>query len=97
MKRIKETKYYTIYELSIMLGISERSVSNKLSELNLKKYKTTGKQGIALYTQYEYDLLGGKKRLTDLSYIHSVSERQKIPIVITYYIYESKMNSENCF
>jgi hypothetical protein len=97
MKGITELKYYTIFELSIMLGITEKSVRNKISKLDLRKYKTNGKKGIAVYTEDQLELIRGKKRLNDLSYVHLVNERHKVPIVITYYIYESKMNNENCF
>jgi len=97
MKGITELKYYTIFELSIMLGITEKSVRNKISKLGLLKYRTNGKKGIAIYTEDQLELIRGKKRLNDLSYVHLVNERHNVPIVITYYIYESKMNNENCF
>jgi len=94
MKETSELKYYTIFELSIMLGINEKSVRNKVSKLGLRKYKTTGEKGIAVYTENQLELLRGKKRLNDLSYTHLINERHQAPVVITYYIYESKMNKE---
>ena len=94
MKGTSELKYYTIFELSIMLGISEKSVRNKVSKLSLIKYKTVGEKGIAVYTENQLELIRGKKRLNDLSYVHLINERHQAPVVITYYIYESKMNRD---
>ncbi len=93
MKGVSEIKYYTVLELSIMLGINEKSVRNKVSKLGLKKYRTTGKKGIAVYTEEQLELLRGNKKLNDLSYHHLINERNQAPVVITYYIYESKMNN----
>ena len=92
MKGITELKHYSILELSIMLGINEKSVRNKVSKLGLKKYKTTGERGLAVYTEDQLELLRGKKTLNNLSYHHLINERHQTPVVITYYIYESKMN-----
>lgn len=92
MKGITELKYYTVLELSIMLGINEKSVRNKVSKLGLIKYKTTGNKGVAVYTEDQLEMLRGKKTLNNLSYHHLITERHQAPVVITYYIYESKMN-----
>ena len=93
MKGITEVKYYTIFELSIMLGINEKSVRNKVSKLGLKKYRTIGKKGVAVYTEDQLEVIRGDKKLNELSYFHLVNERNQAPVVITYYIYESKMNN----
>ncbi len=91
MKQTSEFKYYTIFDISIMLGINEKSTRNKLSMLGIKKYKTN-KSRLALYTDEQVELLRGSKKLNDLSYEHLINERHKAPVIITYYIYESKMN-----
>ena len=92
MKVAKEIKYYNISEMAFMLGISESSTRNKISTLGLKKFKTIGETGNALYTNEQLEKLRGDKQLHELTYEHLMHERHNAPIVITYYIYESKMN-----
>jgi len=92
MKQTKIYTYYTILEISIMLGINQKSTRNRLSRLGIKKYKTNKKR-LGLYTNEQVELLRGSKKLNDLSYEHLINERNQAPVVITYYIYESKMNT----
>lgn len=92
MKQTITHKYYTILEMSIMLGINQKSTRNKLSRLGIKKHKTN-KNRLGLYTDEQLELLRGSKDLNDLSYEHLINERHQAPVVITYYIYESKMNN----
>lgn len=96
MKEIKEIRYYSIPQMAFMLSMSERSVRNKISNLRLKKDTTSGPRGHALYTYEQLELLRGDKRLKsferDFSYEKLVYQRHQTPVVITYYIYESKMN-----
>jgi hypothetical protein len=92
MKQTKIYTYYTILEISIMLGINQKSTRNRLSKLGIKKHKTNKKR-LGLYTNEQVELLRGSKKLNDLSYEHLINERNQIPVVITYYIYESKMNT----
>ena len=94
MKVAKEIKYYNISEMSFMLGVSEASVRNKISMLGLRKFKTIGDTGSALYTNEQLEKLRGDKQLHELTYQHLIHERHNAPIVITYYIYESKMNKK---
>lgn len=94
MKVAKEIKYYTISEMSFMLGVSEASVRNKISMLGLRKFKTIGDKGSALYTNEQLEKLRGDKQLHELTYEHLMHERHNAPIVITYHIYESKMNKK---
>lgn len=94
MKQSKEVKTFTINEISIMLGVSEKSARNKLSKLGLNKHSTYGKTGKALYTEEQLEQVRGKKRLNVLSYMHLLDERHSAPVITTYYIYESKMNSD---
>lgn len=91
MKETKTHTYYTVFEISIMLGISVKSTRNKISKLGIKKHKTD-KQRTALYTSEQLELIRGDKLLNSLSYEHLINERHQAPVVITYYIYESKMN-----
>lgn len=85
-----KVKYYTIEEMSIKLGISDKSIRNKISKLDLTKHKTIGPKGNALYTKEQFDVIcGGEKKLPDL--LHNYNEE---PVIITYYIYESKMNND---
>jgi hypothetical protein len=94
MKVAKEIKYYNISEMAFMLGISEVSTRNKISMLGLRKFKTIGGTGNALYTNEQLEKLRGDKQLHELTYEHLMHERHNAPIVITYYIYESKMNKK---
>ena len=94
MKVAKEIKYYNISEMSFMLGVSEASVRNKISILGLRKFKTIGDTGSALYTNEQLEKLRGDKQLHELTYQHLMHERHNAPIVINYYIYESKMNKK---
>jgi len=94
MKRTLIVKYYSISEMSILLGISEKSIRNKITKLELKKTKSVNR--FALYTNKDLEILRGDRRLNNLkreqTYEQLVYERSQRPIVITYYIYESKMN-----
>lgn len=96
MKELKEVRYYNIHEMAFMLGISEKSVRNKMSRLKMKRYRTDGPEGIGLYTYKQLEDLRGDRRLVnlkrDFSYEQLLYERQQTPVVITYHIYESKMN-----
>jgi hypothetical protein len=91
MKQSRLYTYYTIFEIAIMLGISIKSARNKISKLGIKKHKTNSSR-VALYTDEQVEILRGERKLNQLSYDHLVSERNKAPVIITYYIYESKMN-----
>lgn len=97
MKGINEVRYYNIPEMAFMLGVSEKSVRNKISRLKLKKHVTTGPRGNALFTYDQLEQLRGDKRLKsfqrDFSYEQLLYQRHQTPVVITYYIYESKMNN----
>ena len=96
MQELKEVRYYNIHEMAFMLGISEKSVRNKMSRLKMKRYRTDGPEGIGLYTYKQLEDLRGDRRLVnlkrDFSYEQLLYERNNAPIVVTYYIYESKMN-----
>lgn len=93
---MEKIRYYKIKELAYMLGISEKSVRNKISNLKLKRIKTVGPEGYALYTDDQLNTLRSDKRLNSLqrgiSYEQLLHERHQTPIVNTYYIYESKIN-----
>lgn len=96
MKGLKEVRYYNIPEMAFMLGISEKSVKNKISNAKMKRYKTDGPKGNAVYTYKQLEELRSDKRLRslerDFSYEQFLYERHQTPVVITYHIYESKMN-----
>jgi hypothetical protein len=96
MKGIEQVRYYNIAEMAFMLGISEKSVRNKISNIKMKRYKTDGPKGNAVYTYKQLEELRGDKRLKsmerDFSYEQFLYQRLQTPIVINYYIYESKMN-----
>ena len=96
MKGIKEVRYYNIPEMAFMLSMSEKSVRNKISKFRIKRDRTNGPRGHALYTYEQLELLRGDKRLKsferDFSYEKLVYQRHQTPVVITYHIYESKMN-----
>jgi hypothetical protein len=89
MEIANKTKYYTIEEISIKLGISDKSTINKISKLGLRKHRTIGPRGNALYTKEQFDVICGNRQIPDL--LHNYNEE---PIIITYYIYESKMNRD---
>lgn len=96
MKGIKEIRYYSIPQMAFMLSMSEKSVINKISKLKMRRDRNDGPKGIGLYTYEQLELLRGDKRLKsferDFSYEQFLYQRLQTPIVITYYIYESKMN-----
>jgi hypothetical protein len=96
MKGIKEIRYYNIPQMAFMLSMSEKSVRNKISKFRIKRDRTNGPKGNALYTYEQLELLRGDRRLKnlerDFSYEQFLYQRLQTPIVITYHIYESKMN-----
>ena len=94
MKPTKNCSLYDIDEIADMLEIKKISVRSLLSRSNIKKHKTTGRK-IALYTEDQVNVLRNKKRLSDISYETLLEKNYKVkPIIITYYIYESKMNRD---
>jgi len=82
-----KTKYYSVEEISSKLGTSNKSTLNKISKLGIRKHRTIGPKGNALYTQEQFDAICGNRILPDLLYNYNEE-----PIIIIYYIYESKMN-----
>lgn len=96
MKGKKEVRYYNIPEMAFMLGVSEKSVRNKITKLRLIRETTDGSRGNALYTSEQLEKLRGDRRLRsfqrDFSYEQLLHKRHQTPVVITYHIYESKMN-----
>ena len=94
MKGTLIVKYYSISEMSMLLGISEKSILNKITKLELKKSKSVNR--FSLYTSKDLEILRGDRRLNNLkheqTYEQLVYERSQRPVVITYHIYESKMN-----
>jgi hypothetical protein len=96
MKGKKEVRYYNIPEMAFMLGVSEKSVRNKITKLRLTRETTDGSRGNALYTSEQLETLRGDRRLRsfqrDFSYEQLLYKRHQTPVVITYHIYESKMN-----
>ena len=96
MKGIKEIRYYSIPQMAFMLSISEKSVRNKISKLRIKRDRNDGPKGIGLYTYEQLELLRGDRRLKslerDFSYEKLLYQRHQTPVVITYHIYESKIN-----
>jgi hypothetical protein len=97
MKLKKQIKHFNISEMAFMLGISEKSVRNKISKLKIKRDRSDGPKGIGLYTPEQLELLRGDKRLKsfeqDLNYEELLYKRHTAPVIITYHIYESKMNN----
>jgi hypothetical protein len=94
MKGIKEHSFYNTDQLSIMLGVNKKSVRNIMSKAGLKKYKTTG-TGIGLYTDEQVNIIRKNRRLNEPSHLRLIQKNYNVePIIITYYIYESKMNRD---
>ncbi len=77
--------YYTAKEIGILLGITDKSVRNKLSKLGLQKVKTDG-FGKALYSN---------EQIKQLNYKPNDIKNKYYPIYTEtiYHIYESKMNN----
>jgi len=96
MKQAKEIKYYTIDQMAYMLSISSKSIRNKLNNLKIKKSKTLGPKGHGLYTNEDLDALRGDKRCTLKTREKTLEqwsyEFHQRSLIVTYYIYESKMN-----
>jgi hypothetical protein len=76
--------------MSEILGISEKAVRNKILKLRLSKRKTKYRK--ALYSDDQLDVIRGDQASTGLMYKYLVDKYNSTPVV-TYYIYESKMNT----
>jgi hypothetical protein len=93
MKPIKNCSLYNVDEIADMLEIKRISVISLLSKSKIKKHKTIGRT--ALYTEDQVNIIRNKRRLSDISYETLLEKNYKVkPIIITYYIYESKMNKD---
>ena len=93
MKQISEIKIFNINEISLLLGITEKSVRNKFSAHGIYKYKTYGKTGKALYTEEQLKQIQGKKKLNVLYYNNLLTEKLNSSMVVNYHIYASKINN----
>ena len=85
---------YTKNEMAVMLGVSEKSVSNKIGNLRLRRYKSFGPNGIALYSEEQFVEIRGNKKEHEVIYNYTPIDYSVIPVIITYHIYESKMNTD---
>jgi hypothetical protein len=85
---VKEKEYYTAKEMGAILGISYKTVLNKLSLLGMDKHKTMGSLRHGLYSHSQLLRLSWKRD-------HDKVEHKYYPIYVetTYHIYESKMNT----
>ena len=83
---------YTINEMTIMLGVSEKSVRNRICNLRLTRYKSFGPNGIAVYSEEQLAQIRGNKKEHELVRKYIPIDYSIHPIIINYYIYESKMN-----
>ena len=92
MDLLKQVKCFTIDDMALMLGVSEKSIRNKISNLRLRRYKSIGPNGIAVYTEEQLDQIRGNKKKHELVFNYKPYNYSKEPVIITYYIYESKMN-----
>ena len=86
---IKEKEYYTAKEMGVILGISYKTVLNKLSKLGLDKHKTMGTLRHGLYSHSQLLKLSWKKDPEELTHKYYPIYTESV-----YYIYESKMNYE---
>lgn len=94
MKGEKQHSFYNMDELAIMFGVNKKSIRNIMSRAGIKKYKTTGTR-IGLYSDEQVNIIRKNRKLNDLSYAELIKKNYSVkPIIITYYIYESKMNRD---
>lgn len=92
MKGEKQRSFYNMDELAIMFGVNKKTIRNIVSKAGIKKYKTTGTR-IGLYSDEQVNIIRKKRNLNDLDYIDLVQKNYNVkPVIIKYYIYESKMN-----
>jgi hypothetical protein len=83
----KEKEFYTAKEMGVILGISYKTVLNKLSLLGMEKKKTIGTLRYGLYSHDQLLRLSWKKDQTEL-----IDKYYPIYTETIYHIYESKMN-----
>lgn len=92
MVKPKEIVVYSLKEIATMFDLSEQSISNKLNKLKIKRLKIS-KKGYALYSMNSVNLLRNSYNMVDILYEDIKKNYKTNPIIITYYIYESKMNN----
>jgi len=73
------TKLYNVDQIALQLNISVKAVRNKIYKIGLKKVKTKDKR--ALYNENQIESLSMDNCLY-----------YALKTIVTYYIYESKMN-----
>jgi hypothetical protein len=93
MVKTKKQVLYTVKEIKEMFSTTEQVVRNRLCDNKIKKFKTNGSK-IALYTDKDVNKLRIKYGMVDLHHEKVINNYKNTPIIITYYIYESKMNRD---
>lgn len=93
MVRVKKQVLYTVKEIAVMFNTNETGARNRLFNAKVKKFKTNGSR-IALYTAESVNKIREKYSIVDIFHEKVINNYKTTPVIITYYIYESKMNKD---
>ena len=93
MAKFEKDTFYTVVEIAEMFNITKEAARSKLTNSKIKKVKTDG-GGFGLYSSFQVDKLRERKGMVELFYEKAIEKSRAKPTIITYYIYESKMNRD---
>ena len=89
-KKIDNT-LYTIKKMSEETGISKKSLLCAIKRLGIPRKRAVGINGY-IFTNSQFKIICDDDYVFEKMHNYKLSDYSMPPVVITYYIYESKMN-----
>jgi len=93
MKAIKkEDDLLTLGDISDKTGISKKVLLRIIRKLKIPRQRTPGMKGYT-FTDDQFKVICSDDYVFEKIYNYRLRDYNRPPVVITYYIYESKMNT----
>jgi predicted DNA-binding transcriptional regulator AlpA len=89
-KRIDDA-HFTVEQMSEQTGISKKSLLCAIKRLRIPRKKAVGTNAYT-FTNSEFKIICDDDYVFEKMHNYRLSDYSMPPVVITYYIYESKMN-----
>lgn len=83
----------TIGEMSDKTGLSKKSLLCAIRRLNIPRKRVIGIKGYA-FTNDQFKIICKDDYIFEKIHHYKLSDYSVLPIIITYYIYESKINKK---
>lgn len=83
----------TIEDMSDKTGLSKKSLLCAIKRLNIPRKRAIGIKGYA-FTNDQFKIICKDDYIFEKMHHYKLSDYSVLPIIITYHIYESKMNRD---